>query len=132
MSPCDAIQLLIIPLQFSSVTSYFDAYSSSIEEYENEDIQKIHLTAKEPPWDTSTIDYLERKNLMLDHQGQISIPETVARGLVYVNTVISYSLAYYASDVMDIDNLAAALSAQIQISIVLIGTVRKPLSFSLS
>ena len=63
---------------------------------------------------------------MLDHQGQISIPDTMARGPVYVSTIVSYSLAYDAADVMDNDNLVTALSAQIQISIALIGMVRKP------
>ena len=62
---------------------------------------------------------------MLDHQGQISIPATATRGQVYVSTVISDSQAYDATDVMDNDNLATALSTQIQTSIVLIGIVRK-------
>ena len=48
------------------------------------------------------------------------------KGSVFVSTVVSYSWAYDAADVMDNDNLATALSAQIQISIVLIGPVRKP------
>ena len=63
---------------------------------------------------------------MLDHQGQISIPTTVARGPVYVSTVVLYSLAYDAADVMDNNNVVTAMSAQIQISIGLIGMVRKP------
>ena len=54
---------------------------------------------------------------MLDHLGQISISATVARGPVYVSTVISYSMAY--ADVMDNDDFASALEYQIQISIVL-------------
>ena len=37
-----------------------------------------------------------------------------------------YSLAYNVTDVMDYKNLATALESQIQISVVLIGTVRKP------
>ena len=48
------------------------------------------------------------------------------RGPVYVNAVVSYSLAYNATDLMDNDDLATALSAQIQISITLIGMVKKP------
>ena len=63
---------------------------------------------------------------MLDHQGQISIPVTVTRGSEYVSIVISYSLAYDAANVMDNDNLVTTLSAQIQISIVMISMVRKP------
>ena len=62
---------------------------------------------------------------MLDHQGQISIPVTVARGPVFVSAVVFYSLAYDAADVMDSDNLATALAGQIQISIALIGMDRK-------
>ena len=107
------------------MTSYFVVYSPSITECENEDIPKIHLTAGETPWDPSTNENSERETQMIDHQGQISIPATVAREPVHISTIISYSLAYDATDVMDNDDLAAALSAQIQISIVLIGMVRK-------
>ena len=63
---------------------------------------------------------------MLDHQGQIIIPATAARRPVYVSTIISYLLAYDAADVMDNYNVATALSALIQIRVVLIGMVRKP------
>ena len=55
----DTAHLLVIPLQLSSVTSYFDVYSTCIAEYENEDIAKIHLTAEEPSWDPSTSEYSE-------------------------------------------------------------------------
>ena len=75
----------------------------------------------------STNEYSERETHMLDHQGLISIPATAARGPVYVSAVISYSLAYNAADVMDNDNIATVLTAQIQVSIALIGTIRKPL-----
>ena len=61
---------------------------------------------------------------MLDHQSQINIPTTVARGPVWVSTAILYLLAYDATDVMDNNNLATALLAQIHISFTLI-TVRK-------
>ena len=57
---------------------------------------------------------------------QISISATAARGPVFVSTVVSYSLAYDAIGVMDNDSLATALESQIQISIGLIGMVRKP------
>ena len=63
---------------------------------------------------------------MLDHRGQISIPATAARGPVFASAVVSYSLAYDAADFVDNDNLATELEAQIQNSIALIGTIRKP------
>ena len=63
---------------------------------------------------------------MLDHQGQISIPATSARRPVFVSAVVSYSLTHDATDIMDNDNLVTVLSAQIQVSKVMIGTVRKP------
>ena len=53
---------------------------------------------------------------MIDHQCQISIPATAARGPGYVSAVILYSLSFYVAYVMDNDNLATVLSAQIQIS----------------
>ena len=46
-NPFNTAHPLIIPLQCSDETSYFDVYSPSIAEYENEDIPKIHLTAEE-------------------------------------------------------------------------------------
>ena len=44
IDPSNAAHLLIIPLQLSSVTSYFDVYSLSITKYENKDIPMIHVT----------------------------------------------------------------------------------------
>ena len=44
---------------------------------------------------------------------------------LYVSAVVSYSLAYDAADVINNYNLVTTFSAQIQISIVLISTVRK-------
>ena len=63
---------------------------------------------------------------MLYHQSQISISAKAARGPVFVSAVVSDSLAYDAAGGMDNDNLATALEAQIQMSIALIGMVRKP------
>ena len=88
--PFDAAHILIIPLQLSIVIRYFDVYSPSIAEYENEDIPKIHLTAEESPWDPSTNKYSEKETQMLNYENQISIPATVARGPVYVISVVSY------------------------------------------
>ena len=86
------------------MTSLLDVYSPSEAEYENEDIPKIHLTAEEPPWDPLTNEYSEKEPWTV----------TAERVPVDVSAVISYSLAYDATDVMDHDNLATALSAQIQ------------------
>ena len=61
VNPFNATHPLIILLQPSGVTSYFDVYSSSITEYENEDIPKIHVTVEEPPLDPSTSEYSERE-----------------------------------------------------------------------
>ena len=63
----NAAHSLIILLKLSSLTSYFDVYSQSIADYENEEISKIHLTAKEPSWDLSREEYLERETHVLDH-----------------------------------------------------------------
>ena len=92
VNPFDAAHPLSIPLQLSSVTSYFDVYYPSVTEYENDDIPKIYLTAEEPP-DPSTNEYSERETQMINHQGQISILATAARRPVFVSAVVSHSLA---------------------------------------
>ena len=101
-------------------------YSPNIVEYENEDIPKNHLTAEEPTWDPSTSESSESETNLVNHGGQISIPATAWRGPVYVNAVISYSLAYDATIIIDNDYLVTSLSVHSKISIELIGTVRKP------
>ena len=59
------------------------------------------------------------------YQDQFSIHATAASGPVYFFTVILYSLAYDSVDVMDDNNLATVLSAQVQVIMALIGMVRK-------
>ena len=54
-----------------------------------------------------------------------SLSVTMARGPVFASKVSLYSLAYHAIDVMDNDNLALTSPLQIQVSIALIGMVRK-------
>ena len=61
---------------------------------------------------------------MLDHQGQIIFPATMASIPAVISAVILYSLACDAVDVMDDDNLAPAFLTQIQVNIVLIGMVK--------
>ena len=61
VDPFYATQPLIIPLKLNGATSYFDVYSPSIAEYEDEDIPKIYLTAEESPWDPSTSGYSEQE-----------------------------------------------------------------------
>ena len=75
---------LIILLQLSRVNSYFNVYSPSVTEYENDDITKIHLTVEEPPWDPSTDEFSKREIQMTNHWGQINITFTVARGPAFV------------------------------------------------
>ena len=67
VDPFDATHPLIILFQLSSATSYFDVYTPSATEYENDDISKIHLTAQEHPWDPSMNEYADRGAHMLDH-----------------------------------------------------------------
>ena len=87
---------LIIQLQFSSLTIYFDMYSSSIAEYENKDIPKICLISEEFPWDPSIEEYSECQTCTLDHGDQIIIPAKVANWPVFVSIVFVISLAFMA------------------------------------
>ena len=61
VDPFNAAHPLVIPLQWSGETSYFDVYSLSVAEYENEDIPQTHINAEDFPWNPSTREYLERE-----------------------------------------------------------------------
>ena len=118
----DAAHKFRILLQTSSLTSYFDVYSPRIAKCENENIPKIHLTVKEPPWDPSTEDYSEHvRSLWSDHP-----PCHSGKGFSIQQCSYLVSLAYDAVDVMDNDKFGPALSAKIKVIIALISMVRKP------
>ena len=57
---------------------------------------------------------------MPDHQGQIILFATAARGPVFFSTVFLHSPAYDSTDVIDDDNLETALSAQIEVTVALL------------
>ena len=67
VDPFNVAHPLIITLQLSGITSYFDVNSLSVTEYKNDDIPKIHLTVEEHPWYPSLNEYSDRENQMLDH-----------------------------------------------------------------
>ena len=77
------------------------------EEYEDQNILKIELTAKAPWWDPSSPDYSQQKQSVFDYRGQFVSPNTPARGQLYINSVTSH--AYDAADTMDDDNYATLL-----------------------
>ena len=53
-NPFDTTHPIIIHLKLNGVTSYFDVKKPTQEEYEDENILKIKLTAEAPPWDLSS------------------------------------------------------------------------------
>ena len=106
----DAAYTLLILLQLCSATSYYDVYSPSISEYEDEDIPKIHLFDEKPLWDPSTKEYSEHETCMSDHQGQMIIHASVTRGPAFIIAIILYSIAYDAIDVIPDYNLATIIS----------------------
>ena len=97
----------------------------SIAEYENDKIPKFHLTAEELLWELSIDKHSERETQMKDHQEQKIVPAIAEKVLVFIGIVVLYSLAYDTINVMYVDNFVTALTAKIQKSIALIGTVRK-------
>ena len=68
---------------------------------------------------------LRKRDLNVRSSRSDQYPWHISKGPVYVSSVVSYSLAYHAAEVMDNDNLATAVLAQIKISIALIGMVIK-------
>ena len=97
------------------VTSYFYVHSQSNEKYENDDTPNIHHTEEEPPWYPSAEEYSEREVWILDHQDQVIVFAIMARGLVFISAVTSYSMAYDAIDVMDDDSFMSALDSDMNV-----------------
>ena len=56
-----------LPLQLSSLTSYFHVYAPNVAEDENKATPKTHLIVEEPLWDPSTKEYSEHDTHTLDH-----------------------------------------------------------------
>ena len=79
--------------------------------FENMKMKKFvnFITAEELSWDLSTEEYSEQETYVPDHWDQIIHPAAAAKGLVFVSTVNSYSLAYDAVDAIDDNDLATAL-----------------------
>ena len=62
----------------------------------------------------------------MDHQEQLILPVSTARRLLFISAIFLYSLACDFVDVKGDNNFATALTTKIQISVAIIGTVRKP------
>ena len=90
VDPFDATHSLIIPLQLSRVTNYFDVYSPSVTEYENDDIPKIHLTVKEPPRDHQQVSIQKEKlECSIIKVRSVSLPQQ--QGDQYLSALLSHT-----------------------------------------
>jgi hypothetical protein len=115
----------IIPLALDGVTSYFLVTKPTQEEVEDKSILRLDLTAENPPWNPRDPDFAQRERNMVNSAGSINIPDTTARGPVFVSEV---SLNNDAVDVSgDTDLFAQALYDNVAVMIAYLGTKdRKP------
>ena len=115
----------IIPLALDGVTSYFLVTKPTQEDVEDESMLHLDLTAENPPWNPQDPDFAHRERNMVDSAGLINIPDTTARGPVFISEV---SLNNDAVDVSgDTDLFAQALNDNVAVTIAYLGTKdRKP------
>ena len=105
----DAVHPLMIPLQLSGGTSYLVVYFPSM----NRSLKFISL----------------QKNHHGTHQQKIIHNLRLICQIIKVRSLsLSQQYRWDVVDVMDYDHFSASLSVQIQVSIVLIGTVQKTIS----
>ena len=121
----DDAQPTIIPLALDGVTSYFLVTKPTQEDVEDESMLHLDLTAENPPWNPQDPDFAHRERNMVDSAGLINIPDTTARGPVFISEV---SLNNDAVDVSgDTDLFAQALEDNVAVTIAYLGTKdRKP------
>ena len=68
------------------------------EENEYQNILKIELTMKAPPWNPSSPEYSLQEQSIFNYRGRFVSPNTPARGQLFITSVTSY--AYDSADVM--------------------------------
>ena len=78
-NPYDATHLIIVLLKLNGVTSYFKLRAPTHEEYEDQNILMIELTAEAPPWDPSCPEFSCQEQSMFDYRGQFVSPITPAK-----------------------------------------------------
>eukprot|EP01082_Thalassiosira_pseudonana_P000070 g27.t1 g27 contig1:60384-63019(+) len=117
----DDAQPTIIPLALDGVTSYFLVTKPTQEDVEDESMLHLDLTAENPPWNPQDPDFAHRERNMVDSAGLINIPDTTARGPVFISEV---SLNNDAVDVSgDTDLFAQALDDNVAVTIAYLGKI---------
>ena len=79
------------------------------EEYEDQNILKIELTAEASPWDPLNAEFSRQEQSMFDYWGWFVSPNTPARVQLFFNSVTLFS--YDAADVIDNDNYVTVLES---------------------
>ena len=113
-NPFDVNHPVIIPLKLTRVTSYFNVRKPTQEEYEDQNILKIKITAEDPSWDPLSSEFSRQAQSMFDYRGWFVSPNTPAKGQLFMNSVTSY--AYDAPDATDDDSYATVLESFVNIS----------------
>ena len=126
-NPDDLAHPLQIPLRLEGVVSYFHYSRPSAEELEDENIPHFHLTAEAPDWDPYDPDFAALEDSKLDFRGH-AIGACRSHPKMKVNStgtdevptwnLSQFSLQYDSADVLEDENFAAALEANVRVSLV--------------
>ena len=126
--PLDPSEPLIIPLQIKGVTSYFSVRKPTVDEYEDEDLPHITMTAEGPEWEPCSSDFAEQEAAMTDFRGQIVDRETIARGRRIISAVSHTCIDVEAIDFTDDDNFGQALQSKVTVSRVGVGKNKRSIT----
>ena len=99
MKPFNVTHPIIIPLQLTRVTRYFNVRQSTLEEIEDQDIQRIELTMEAPLWILSSPEFSSQEHSMI-YQKLLCHPYHSSK-----------RTAYDAADVMCHNNFATVLES---------------------
>jgi hypothetical protein len=96
--PNNPLQLVILPLTLRGVTSLLNVRTVTIDEFNSQDYQRLHLTSETLTWDPTTNLYEQQENAMMDYSGNI-VRNAAVRG--QVPTLIVNELQLLTTDLAD-------------------------------
>ena len=104
---------VIVPLFLKGVTSVLETCPVTLEEFDHHVCPRIELTAADLTWDPSSTVYEDQENFYLDYKGDLIRPVVHKRASLMLINSATTSTSADAIDVMDGNNFAEALEANV-------------------
>ena len=107
---------VVLPFFLKGVASVLETESVTLEEFDRYECPRIELTAADLDWDPSSTVFEDQENITLNYKGDLVRPSVPKRApLMLINSFITSTRAE-AVGIIDGDNFAEALEANVNVS----------------